>query len=278
MFTKFAGVCFAAITVLSSTAGAIPLSSFGLAARGSSPSFNNYGGSSSLSNFDDFFGQGNFANVQFTEEKITVVQEKSIVCHSQSARIIQQRLLILQEIAKKVITEQVCEVEVQTILFEQFHASVSSFGGDLTRKSGRDVGYDSAIASHIGSIIDQNGNVSNNDLGFSGKDLGKAYAVAKGSNWNDNSSPSSVSTAWKAAQSAAKSGKATKSSASSSSAASSSTASAVGGSASSSASSSALAAATTSGAAQATASGGAAESASAAPSAESTASAVTPAY
>lgn len=68
-----------------------------LVARGGSQ-FNNYGGS--LSGFDNFYGSDNFDNSHFSESSLTVV-EKEVVCHSQSVEIIQQRLLVLQEMAKQ---------------------------------------------------------------------------------------------------------------------------------------------------------------------------------
>ena len=66
-----------------------------------SQSFNNWGGISSLSGFDNFYGSDNFDNSHFSESSITVVKETEVVCHSQSVEIIQQRLLVLQEMAKR---------------------------------------------------------------------------------------------------------------------------------------------------------------------------------
>lgn len=103
----------------------------------------------------------------------------------------------------RIITEQICEVETQTIVFQQFSASINSFSSDLSRQSGRSVGYDSGISSHYGDLISSNGSLSNYDLGFSGHDLGRRYIKVKGSNWNWKSSPASVGAAYSAAQSAA---------------------------------------------------------------------------
>lgn len=67
-----------------------------------SQSFDNWGGISSLSNFDNFYGVDNFRGSEFEQ---TIVQETEtqteLVCHSESIEIIQQRLLVLQEMAKR---------------------------------------------------------------------------------------------------------------------------------------------------------------------------------
>lgn len=166
-----------------------------------SMSFDNWRGMSSLSGFDNFYGSNDYSGSSFST---TVIEEKEeIVCHTETIEIIQQRLLILQEMAKRIITEQICEVETQVIVLEQFHSSISSFSSDLLRKSGRSVGYDSGIASHYGDIQDSNGSLSSNDLGFSGHNLGQQYVAVGGSNWNSHSSPSSVGAAYSAALSAA---------------------------------------------------------------------------
>jgi len=171
-------------------------------ARHGSSSFDNWGGLSSLSGFDNFYGSDHFSSSSFSTTLVEEQQEV-VVCHSESVEIIQQRLLVLQEYAKRIITEQICEVETQTIVFEQFHASLSSFSSDLTRQSGRSVGYDSGIASHYGDLQSSDGSLSNNDLGFSGQDLGNQYVSPQGSNWNSQSSPMSVGAALNAAQNAA---------------------------------------------------------------------------
>jgi len=169
----------------------------------SDSSFDNWGGISSLSGFDNFYGSDDFSGSSFNTTVIEQTQE--LVCHSESVEIIQQRLLVLQEMAKRIITEQICEVETQTIVFEQVTASLSSFSSDLLRKSGRSVGYDSGIASHYGDIQSSDGSLSNDDLGFSGHNLGSNYVSVQGSNWNPQSSPASVGAAYSAALSAAQS-------------------------------------------------------------------------
>lgn len=189
--------------------------------RRSDSSFDNWGSISSLSGFDNFYGSDDFSGSSFSTTVIKQTQE--LVCHSESVEIIQQRLLVLQEMAKRlvhhlfwtfssssflrirIITEQICEVETQTIVFEQFTASLSSFSSDLLRKSGRSVGYDSGIASYYGDIQSSDGSLSNDDLGFSGHDLGSNYVSVQGSNWNPQSSPASVGAAYSAALGAAQS-------------------------------------------------------------------------
>jgi hypothetical protein len=51
-----------------------------------------------MANFDNFYGAGNFDGSQNPQTVITV---QETVCHTQSVEIIQQRLLVLQEMAKK---------------------------------------------------------------------------------------------------------------------------------------------------------------------------------
>jgi len=171
-----------------------------LSARHGSYSFDNWGGYSSFNGFDNFYGSDNFVG-HFSETQV-VEQQSELVCHTESVVIIQQRLLVLQEMAKRIITEQICEVETQTVVFEQFHASLGSFSGDLRRKSGRSVGYDSGIASHFSDIESSDSELSTNDFGFSGHDLGSNYAIPSGSNWDASTSPASVGAAFSAAKSA----------------------------------------------------------------------------
>ncbi|KAF9442549.1 hypothetical protein P691DRAFT_714270 [Macrolepiota fuliginosa MF-IS2] len=165
--------------------------------RGSPISFNNWGGFSSFNNFDNFYGVDNFdSSIHFSQVADTSTQ---VVCHTEAIEIIQQRLLVLQEMAKRIILEQVCEVETQTVVFQQFHASLGLFSSDLTHVSGHSVGFDSSIASHFSDVCLSDGSLSTNDLGFTGTDVGLHTAVVGGSNWNDATSPASVSSAFGAA-------------------------------------------------------------------------------
>jgi len=202
MFATLATALVVAISAFSSGVSAAPTTSSGLVVRGSSVSFDNWGGYSSLSGFDNFYGSDNFDNSHFSESSIKVVQEQELVCHSETIEIIQQRLLVLQEMAKRIITEQICEVETQTVVFEQFHSSLHGFSRDLRHFSGRSVGYDSSIASHFSNFYNSDGSLSTEDWGFSGSDLGSSYIVPSGNNWDNSRSYGSVGNAYRAARSA----------------------------------------------------------------------------
>ena len=102
----------------------------------------------------------------------------------------------------RIITETICEVETQTIVFEQWHASLGGFSQDLRRLSGKQVGYDQNIASQHNSLLDTNGTVTTNNLGFSGRDLGNNTVLVNGHNWDNNSSFVSVGAAYRAARDA----------------------------------------------------------------------------
>ncbi|KAJ3517938.1 hypothetical protein NLJ89_g186 [Agrocybe chaxingu] len=204
MFAKITTACFVAVLALVSIVSAAPaaIDSSDLVTRGGFKSFNNWGGFHSLNGFDNFYGVDNFDNSHFSPKSITIVKEKQLVCRAQSIEIIQQRLLIIQEMAKRIITEQVCEVETQTIVFQQFYASLHGFSRDLRRFSGRQVGYDAGIANHFGSIISSDGSLTSNNFGFSGHDLGKSYVIPAGNNWDNVRSFGSVGSAYRAARSA----------------------------------------------------------------------------
>jgi len=152
-----------------------------------------------MSNFDGFYGSDNFSGSNNKQ----VIVEKEVVCHTEQVEIVQQRLAILHEIAKKIVTEQICEVEVQTIVIEQFRSSLSSFSNDVARKSGRQVGFDSQISGKVGQLVDSNGNLTNNDLGFNGSSIGNSTIVPSGNNFNPATSPASIANATAAATAAA---------------------------------------------------------------------------
>jgi hypothetical protein len=158
-------------------------------------SFDGWNGFDSLKNFDKFHGVDNFDGFNF--KQTFVKQEKELVCRTQQIEIIQQRLLVLQEMAKKVITETICEVEVQTIVFEQFHAGLGGFSRDLRRHPGaHEVGFDEKIVGHFPQFINDKGVLNVDDWKFSGADLGKHSVVVGGHNWVDNVSFKSVKDAW----------------------------------------------------------------------------------
>ncbi|KAJ7017823.1 hypothetical protein C8F04DRAFT_978452, partial [Mycena alexandri] len=162
-------------------------------------SFNNWGGISSLSGFDNFYGSDDFAHHNMNQ--VVVKQSSDLVCHSEEVTIIQQRLAVLQEMAKKIITEQICEVETQTIVFQQYYASLGGFSHDLSRSSNRHAGYDNSIVSHYNDFYNSDGSLSNYDFGFSGSDIGSNYYTPS-SNWDQNTSPSSVGSAYQVSQAA----------------------------------------------------------------------------
>jgi len=204
MFAKvFLSLVSASVFATGVMSTPLPQQGNDLAARGGhghSFSFNNWHGLSSLDNFDSFYGSSDFDNSNFHQ---VVVQEGSeVVCHSETVTIIQQRLAVLQEMAKQIITEQICDVETQTIVFQQYYSSLGGFSHDLLRSSGHQVGFDSSIVSHFSSFYNSDGSLSSNDFGFHGSDVGSHTIVVSGSNWNSATSPSSVGSAYQTALSA----------------------------------------------------------------------------
>jgi len=173
-----------------------------IATRTDAPSFDRWGGFNSLDYFDDFYGKDNFIGL---EQSVTVVQDKEVVCRSVDVVIIQQQLAVIREYVKKIITQQICEVETQTVVFSQFQSHFSSFSDDIRRKSHRSVSFDDSIASRIGDIHDGSGELTGHDLGFHGSDIGGHSIVVSGGNWNDATSPSIVDSAFSASNSAAQS-------------------------------------------------------------------------
>jgi len=161
-------------------------------------SLNNYGGFSAMSNFDDFNGANNFDGSR-NEQKVVVDEKEKVVCKEEEIKIVQQRLVILKEVAKRIILEKICEVEVQLIVHEQFRSSILDFKKVIKRSSDKQVGYDSAVAGRYSDIFNADGSLSSNDLGFSGYGVGQSTIVPGGSNWDSSTSPASVSTADNAA-------------------------------------------------------------------------------
>lgn len=62
-------------------------------------SFNNWNGISSLNGFDNFYGADHFSGS--SSAQIVVEQKTEVVCKSVQIEIIQQKLVVLQEMAKK---------------------------------------------------------------------------------------------------------------------------------------------------------------------------------
>ncbi|KAH6913133.1 hypothetical protein BKA70DRAFT_1261966 [Coprinopsis sp. MPI-PUGE-AT-0042] len=162
-------------------------------------SFDKWDGHESLKGFDNFYGVDNWDGYKF--EQVFVKKEHELVCRTHDIHIIQQRLLVLQEMAKKIVVETICEVEVQTIVFEQFYAGLNGFGRDIRHVPGNhQVGYDEEIVKHFPKIIKHDGSLDVEDWKFTGKDLGKHTVIVKGHNWDDKRSYGSVWKAWGAAR------------------------------------------------------------------------------
>jgi len=167
--------------------------------QGKSMSFNGYNGLSSMSGFDGFNGAGNFDG---SKNRQVIIEKQVEVCHAEQIEIVQQRLAVIKEIAKRIVTELVCDVETQVIVFEQFHRGMGQFHNDMRRQNGRQGGYDSSVAGHVSHLVDASGNLTNDDLGFNGSDVGSQTVVPGGTNWNNSTSPGSTLSALNAAISA----------------------------------------------------------------------------
>ncbi|KAJ3714283.1 hypothetical protein C8R42DRAFT_592124 [Lentinula raphanica] len=150
-----------------------------------------------MSGFDNFRGSGNFDGSQ--NAQVVVIEEQQTVCHTVEIEIIQQKLVVLQEIAKR----QICEVETQTIVLEQFSSGFSTFQNDIGRTSNKQVGYDKNIAGMISNLTNSDGSLSTSNLGFNGTSVGSNTVVPSGSNWNSTQGPDAVQKAKSAAQAAA---------------------------------------------------------------------------
>ncbi|RDB25805.1 hypothetical protein Hypma_006537 [Hypsizygus marmoreus] len=203
MFAKIA-VQLISLTVLATGVLAGPVAlrpDYSLAVRGNNwRSFNNWGGHASLGNFDNFHGIDNFDGSHFSQ--VVVKQERELVCRTQRVEIIQQQLIILQEMAKRIVTEQICEVETQTIVFEQWHSGLHGFSRDLRRHTGHQVGFDRNIVKHFNSIINVDGSFNTHDFGFTGHDIGRETVVVSGHNWDDTRSRVTVEDAYRASRDA----------------------------------------------------------------------------
>jgi len=158
-----------------------------------------------MSSFDNFYGSSNYAgyhNYQYlygsgSSSSTEVITE---TCSSIDITFVQQRLAILQEMAKRIITEQICEVEVQTIVLNQYFASWDSWYGYMVHDRSGYVGYDYNVAGRYSDLLGSDGSLTTGDLGFSGSSIGSALIVPSGGNWNSGSSPKSVEAAVQAAQ------------------------------------------------------------------------------
>jgi len=150
-------------------------------------SFNNYNGISALQGFDNFYGSDNFDGSN--NQQVIVIQETETQCEVVKIEIIQQKLLILQEIAKRIITEQICSVDTQTIVIAQHNGGLEVFRKDIQRKTNKQVGYDQEVASKYNTLFNQDGTLSSADGNFTGEDVGKNLIVPAGNDWNTTTSP-----------------------------------------------------------------------------------------
>jgi len=170
-------------------------------------SFDNWGGFDSLSNFDSFFGLGNydgrFNDFNFVEEESVEIEEESSIsifqCESIDVNIIQEYISVLIEVMKEIILEESCEVEVQVIVSEQFISRMDSFVEDIRHVSGRSIGYDSHIASFLPNVVSSLQSRQFSDLGFSGSSIGNRFQSVS-NNWSGDISPGRVGAAWQASQ------------------------------------------------------------------------------
>jgi len=196
MFAKSILAVVSVFALASSEAVAKPIAApqTEISRRNSYPSFNGYGGFSSMSSFDNFFGSSENFDGSFNEQ-IVVEQETEVVCESIDINFVQQRIFIMSEIIQEIILEQICEVEVQTIVIEQFTSFFSQFSESITRTSDVVASFDSEIVSYYDQVFNSDGSLTTNDLGFSGSSLGSNSVQVGGSNWNSETSPASVSSA-----------------------------------------------------------------------------------
>jgi len=167
----------------------------------SSVSFNNWNNISALQGFDDFNGQGNFDGSRNTQT--IVIKEVETQCQTVQIEIVQQKLAILQELVKRIITEQICDVQTQTIVLAQHNGALQVFSDDIQRKTvTRQIGYDESVAQKITTLVNSDGSLSANDAGFKGSDIGNNTVVPTGNNWQNDTSPALVQAALAAATSA----------------------------------------------------------------------------
>ncbi|KAF7312293.1 hypothetical protein MIND_00242300 [Mycena indigotica] len=167
-----------------------------LQARGNgNVSFSNFNNIASLQGFDDFNGLGNFRGDR--NSQTVVVKETQVQCQDIQIEFVQQRLAILQEVAKRHNNHRtsqtfrvICNVETQTIVLAQHNGALEVFRDDIQRKTvARQIGFDEQIVSKFSQIFQQDGSLSVVDAGFSGKDVGKNLIVPFGNDWDNDKSP-----------------------------------------------------------------------------------------
>lgn len=137
-------------------------------------SLNKWNGLEVLNGFDNFFGLGNFDGSRNLQN---VFLNQQNVCQAQQLNVVQQQLFILQESAKQILLQNICDLQAQAILFEQFKGGFDVFGQDLLRLNGRVPGFDQDIAGKLGQLLLDDGKFNNIDFGFNGFDIGKKLVV-----------------------------------------------------------------------------------------------------
>ncbi|KAF7327701.1 hypothetical protein MKEN_00349600 [Mycena kentingensis (nom. inval.)] len=150
-------------------------------------SFSSFQNITALRGFDDFEGAGNFRGER--NQQVVVIQEVQTQCQDVQIQIVQQRLAILREVAKKIVTEHICNVETQTIVLAQHNGHLEVFREDIQRKTTRGIGFDQEIVSKFDQIFSQDGSLSVSDAGFTGIDIGKNLIVPSGNDWDEANSP-----------------------------------------------------------------------------------------
>ena len=186
-----AAVQFALGAILATGVVSTPLP---LESRNAAFNFNGWGGFASLNGFDDFFGVDNvfgLKNQQF-------FLQDQLFCAAQPIHLVQQQLLIVQELAKKMILEQICEVEAQAFLIQQLTGGFDVFANDLLLFNGRKAGFDKNIVQFAPQLFDVNGAFAVKDFGFNGHNLGQNLLFVGGSNFVDGHSQVSVKSAFDA--------------------------------------------------------------------------------
>jgi hypothetical protein len=163
-------------------------------------SLDKWGGFDSLSGFDAFYGAGNFGGF-FDQNQVIVAAQQ--VCRRQDIIILHQQLAIIQELTKKIILSQICEVEVQVIFLQQFLGGFDLFHDDLFRRRGREPFFDASIVGHAAQLFGGFGGNDFNfkDFGFRGADIGK-NKVAFNSNFKADISPNNLELALRVSKSA----------------------------------------------------------------------------
>jgi len=162
--------------------------------------FNGYAGFQSLNGFDDFFGADNFAGNK--NQKI-ILPEQGSCRSSNNIGNIQKQLFIFQELIKKLILEEICEVEVQIIIIQQFTGGFDAFQNDIFRSNGQEPGFDREIAKFGQQLsFDDEGKFNIQDFGFNGGDIGKNIIIIINDNYDKDRSPQSIQSAFDISESA----------------------------------------------------------------------------